>query len=248
MKTTGNTILITGAGTGMGLEAATQFSRLGNKVIMVARNEARLRAEAAKLDGAVPYPADISDRPSVGSLVRFVAEHHPELNMLFLNAAVTHFAPLFQDRDERLAVEEMNTNYLATLRLTQAFEPLLAQKPEAAMVVTGSGVAFGPDISVPTYSASKAAVHSLVQSLRLTLQRQRSPIKVFEMMAPLVDTPLAGPAPDEAKVPASVVIQALLQGLRDDELEMRVGFTDDIYQEMLRTPDGALQLVNAYSA
>lgn len=248
MKTTGNTILITGGGTGMGLEAAKEFTKLGNKVIMVARNQARLDAEAAKLDGAFPFAADISKEEDVAQLIRYVQDNHPDLNMIFLNAAATYFVPLFDGRDIQLAVEEMNTNYLATLRLTQAFEPLLASKPEAAMVITGSGVAFGPDISVPTYSASKAAVHSLVQSIRLTLQRQDSTIKVFEMMAPLVDTPLAGPAPDAAKVPASEVIAALIEGLRTDELEMRVGYTEAIYEELLKKPDGALQFVNAYSA
>src|SRR3712207_7018734 len=65
MDITGNTILITGAGTGIGLEAAKPFDQHGNRLIMVARNEDRLEREAARLKDAHPFACDISDADQV---------------------------------------------------------------------------------------------------------------------------------------------------------------------------------------
>ena len=100
----------------------------------------------------------------------------------------------------------MATNYLSTVRLTHVFEPLLSGKTEPAFVITTSGAALVPDISNPTYSATKAAMHSYVQSMRLTLQRRRSPIKVFEIFAPLVDSPFAAAVNAPGKLPAAQVV------------------------------------------
>ena len=61
MRMTGKTVLVTGAGTGMGLEAAKQLTALGNQVIMTARNRARLETEAASLQDASPFACDISE-------------------------------------------------------------------------------------------------------------------------------------------------------------------------------------------
>ena len=161
MKTTGNTILITGAGTGMGLEAAKQFSQRGNTIIMVARNKERLQAEAARLENASVLACDIADaagRPPAPML----AERHPDLNVTFLNAGVTHTYSLFSHQDAfGHAQQEMTVNFLSAVRLTQELEPRLSQRPEAAMIITTSGAAMAPDISNPTYSATKAALHSL---------------------------------------------------------------------------------------
>src|SRR5580692_12780308 len=89
MRLTGKTVLVTGAGTGMGLEAARQLTALGNRVIMVARNKARLETEAARLQDASPFACDISEESQVAGLVDYVRQYHPELDILLLNAGVT---------------------------------------------------------------------------------------------------------------------------------------------------------------
>jgi uncharacterized oxidoreductase len=244
--TTGNTILVTGAGTGMGLEAARQFSGRGNRVVMVARNAARLESEAARLENVSTFAADISDEGQVAELVEYLERSHPELNMILLNAGITHNYALFGDEDAFThAAAEMNVNYLSTVRLTQRLEPLLGAKPAAAMIITTSGVAFAPDVQNPTYSATKAALHSLTPSMRLVLRRSGSTIQVFELMAPLVDSPFSEEVDSEAKMQPSEVIAALLASLEGDELEIRVGASEDIYQAMLGSPDGALVAVNS---
>lgn len=245
MKTTGHTILITGAGTGIGLEAAKLLDRRGNTVVMVARNAERLTAEAGKLQHAAPYACDITVPDQVAGLVDYVRREHPRLDVLFLNAGVTHGYRLFGDVDPvGPATAEAEVNYLSALRLTHAFEPILRGQPEPAIVITTSGVALVPDVGNPTYSATKAALHSLCLTMRYELSRAGSRIKVFEVMAPLTDSPfaqhVAGP-----KVPPREVAQAVLDGLDADDLEMHIGQTADLYPVYLRSPQEALELVNA---
>lgn len=246
MDITGNTILITGAATGIGLEAAKLFDQHGNRLIMVARNEDRLEREAARLKDAHTFACDISDADQVGRLVDYVRSEHGEINMIFLNAGVTNNYQLFGDEDMfEHASEEMATNYLSAVRLTQLFEPLLRDKPNAAMIITTSGVALVRDVQNPTYSATKAALHSLVLAMRLVLQKTGSDIKVFELMAPLVDTPFSKDVNSDAKVPPAEVADALLTNLEQDVLEMHVGITADMYQTYLKSLEQALRELNA---
>ncbi len=245
MKTTGHTVLITGAGTGIGLEAAKLFDRRGNHVIMVARNADRLQREAEGLQNATPYACDIADAGQANALVQYVREQHPDFDMLFLNAGVTHTYQLFDGGDAiGNATSEVEVNYLAAVRLTQAFEPLLREKSDPAMVITTSGVALVPDVGNPTYSATKAALHSLCLSMRFVLDRAGSPIRIFEIMAPMVDTPFAKEVKSDMKVPASEVAQAVLDGIDADDFEMHIGITAELYPLYLRSPQEALTLIN----
>lgn len=246
MKTTGHTILITGAGTGIGLEAAKLFDQRGNKVIMVARNAERLADEAAKLQHATPYACDISVPDQVAALVDYVRQEHPDLDVLFLNAGVTHGYQLFSDLDPIApATEEVEVNYLSALRLTHALEPLLRDQQEPAMIITTSGVAFVPDVGNPTYSATKAALHSLCQTMRYVLGRTGSGIKVFEVMAPLTDSPFSQHVVSDQKMPPREVAKAVLDGLEQDEIEMHIGQTADFYALYQRSPQEAVAVLNA---
>lgn len=245
MRLSGHTVLITGAGTGMGLEAAKQFSRRGNRVIMVARNEERLRREAGQLDGAVGYACDIADATQVAGLLAFVERQHPELDMVLLNAGVTHTYRLFGDEDTLAHAEvEMRTNYLSAIRLINALVPSLTRGTAPALIVTTSGVAFAPDITNPTYSATKAALHSLTQSVRLQLERDGSNIKVFEFMAPAVDSPFSAAVNSDVKITPAAAVAELFDGLEHDELELHVGLTKRTFQLLSESSDAALRAVN----
>lgn len=230
MRTHGHTVLITGAGTGMGLEAAKQLTARGNRIVMVARNERRLRREAERLDGAVAYPCDITDAAQVAQLLAAVEREHPDLDVVLLNAGVTHTYKLFGDEDMLAHAEvEMRTNYLSAVRLIGALVPLLERQAAPALIVTTSGVAFAPDITNPTYSATKAALHSLVQSVRLQLERDGSEIQVFEFMAPLVDSPFSAGVVSDQKMSAATAVAELLAGLDRDKLELHAGMTADLF-------------------
>ncbi|MDX3215157.1 SDR family NAD(P)-dependent oxidoreductase [Streptomyces sp. ME02-6991-2B] len=246
MRTTGRKVLITGAGTGMGLEAAKRFSGMGSRVIMVARNQERLRAEAARLPGAVAFPCDISDEEQIARLVTYAAAEHPDLDTVLLNAGVTHTYKLFGTEDAAAHAEvEMRTNYLSAVRLIDGFVPLLRRQADPALIVTTSGVAFAPDITNPTYSATKAALHSLTQSVRLQLEREGSPVGVFEFMAPLVDSPFSAGVVSDRKVSAADAVAELFDALERDEFELHAGLTKDIYEALRSSSDAAVRAVNA---
>ena len=245
MKLSGHTVLITGAGTGMGLEAAQQFSRRGNRVIMVARNEQRLRREADRLDGAVAYACDITDAIQVAGLLAFVEQQHPDLDVVLLNAGVTHTYRLFGDEDAFAHAEvEMRTNYLSAIRLINGLVPALAGRTAPALIITTSGVAFGPDITNPTYSATKAALHSLTQSVRLQLERNGSHIQVFEFMAPPVDSPFAAAVISDMKITPAASVAELFEGLQRDQLELHAGITESTFRLLGESSDAAVRAVN----
>ena len=245
MKTSGNTILITGAGTGMGLEAAKQFDALGNKVIMVARNQRRLEKEAARLSRASVIACDLSLEEDLDRLVKTVEQEHPDLDMVFLNAGIATNYQLFEKNDSYLISKiEMVTNYNSAVMLTQALQPLLARKDNAAFILTTSGVAFVPDVQHPTYSATKAALHSYSLSLRLVLEQNKSNIKVFELMAPLVDTPFSKGIESDQKMSSSKVIELMISKLEEDEYEMHIGLTKEIYEFNNNSTQEALLFVN----
>lgn len=244
MRTTGRTALVTGAGTGMGLEAAAEFSRRGSRVIMVARNEQRLRRETEKLPDAVAFPCDIIDEQQVTRLLEYLRDEEPDLDTVLLNAGVTHTYSLFDGQDAVARAEvEMRTNYLSAVRLIDGVVPAL-RRADSALIVTTSGVAFAPDITNPTYSATKAALHSLVQSVRLQLERDGSPLEVFEFMAPLVDSPFSAGVVSDEKMSAADAVAELFEGLDRHELEMHVGITSGIYEALRTSPDAAVRAVN----
>lgn len=246
MKLQNNTILITGAGTGMGLAAAKWFVEQGNSVIMVARNEERLKAAASTVENSSYIACDLSDSNQMKKLVETVKKEFPSLNMVFLNAGIaTNYQLLNNENAYETSISEMMTNYHSAVYLTHQLSPVLANKKEAAFIITTSGVAFAPDLLHPTYSASKAALHSYVKGLRLVLQRQKSAIEVYELMAPLVDSSFSSAVKSDLKVSPEQVIADLVESIKNQNFEIRPGLTEAIYQTYLRSPEEALIMVNA---
>ncbi|MGS2763699.1 SDR family oxidoreductase [Sinomicrobium sp. M5D2P9] len=245
MKLENKTILITGAGTGMGLAAAKLLSEKGNKVIMVARNEERLKAEAGKLRNANYIAADLSNFADLELLVATLKSQYPDLNVIFLNAGIaTNYKLLKNENAYETSIREMVTNFHSAVYLTHKLEPLLADKMESAMVLTTSGVAFIPDLMHPTYSATKAALHNYIMGLRLVLQRKRSSIEVFELMAPLVDSPFAAAIQSDRKVSPASVIKEMIDAIENKVYEIRPGLTEQIYQAYSKSPQKALLMLN----
>lgn len=122
-------------------------------------------------------------------------------------------------------------------------EPFLGNKEEAALVITTSGLAFVPNLNYPTYSVTKAALHSFTVASRLALQRKGSAIKVFELLPPLTATPLAKGL-DAPKMTAADVARWFISSFKKDELEIRVGDTEKLYQLFMKSPAEALLAVN----
>ncbi|MCI0922537.1 SDR family NAD(P)-dependent oxidoreductase [Sphingobacterium rhinopitheci] len=241
----GNTILITGAATGMGLSAAKWFSEQGNKVILVARNEERLKKVTSELSNASYIVCDLNQFEQLESLVEKVKEYYQDLNMVFLNAGTaTNFQLLGAKNAYEISKTEMVVNFHSAVYLTHELIPLIENKEESAFIITTSGVVFGPDLTHPTYSASKAALHNYILGLRLELYRQKSNIELYELIAPLVDTPFSSSVESHLKVSADEVIKDLIVALKEKDLEVRPGLTEIVYKTYLSSPHEALLMIN----
>ncbi|WP_379084880.1 SDR family oxidoreductase [Pedobacter sp. UC225_65] len=245
MKTTNNTILITGGSAGIGFETAKLLSEQGNKVIITGRDQARLDEAKAKLGDVAAIKADVSKAEEVLQLVATLKQDFPELNMVVNNAGRALLYNLADEDQDAFAnaADEMLTNYLSIIRLNQQLLPLLKQQATAAIVNVSSVVAYVPGITLPTYAASKAAVHSYTTSLRLSLAN--TPVKVFELMPPLVDTEFSAGIGGHNGIKPSVVAQELLRALENDDFEIRVGDTAKMYELFRSSPLDALNVMNA---
>ena len=243
MNIKNNTVLITGGGSGIGLETAKLLSKNGNKVIIVGRDEQKLREASEKVQNLVPIRCDITNAEEVDTLVDRIRIYHSDLNIVMNNAGKAYAYNLATEnvRAFEKAREEMATNLLAPVRLTELTLPLLKQKKEAAIINISSIVSFAPGIIVPTYSATKAALHSYSQSLRLSLKK--SMVKVFEVLPPLVDTEFASTLTGE-KISPSVVAEEILKGLETDQYEIHIGATAPLYRLFLSSPGEALNVIN----
>lgn len=187
MKTNGNTILVSGGGSGIGLALAQRWHDAGNTVIITGRN-------AAKLDGAVAGRAnmhamtlDVTDAAAIAAFAAEVVAKFPALNVLVNNAGVMMYEDTTAKRDLADAETTVTTNILGPIRLTDALVGHLASQADSAIVNVTSGLAFVPFPKAPTYSASKAALHSYSVALRVQLAGK---IEVIELAPPAVRTDL----------------------------------------------------------
>lgn len=191
MNTTGNTILITGGGSGIGRALAEAFHKLGNQVIVAGRRQQVLDETTAANPGMASIQLNIEDSADIQRAAAQLAKDHPALNAVIHNAGIMRPENIL---DGNLADAEATiaTNLLGPIRLTAALLPQLQKQPSAAILTVSSGLAFTPMAITPTYSATKAAIHSWSQSLRYQLKSTK--IEVIEIVPPYVQTELMGSA------------------------------------------------------
>jgi uncharacterized oxidoreductase len=212
MNMSGNTILITGGGSGIGLALAEAFKKIGNEVIVAGRSKAKL--EHAKALGLHTLTVDMMTEKSIKELAAEAIKKHPRLNVVIHNAGIMVNEKVTTSDTSRSAEETVLTNLLGPIRLTNALLPhLLSQKSSVVMTVT-SGLAFAPLAMTPTYCATKAAIHSYTESLRLQLQG--TSVEVKELVPPYVQTNLMGDrqAVDPNAMPLADFIHEVMEILK----------------------------------
>ncbi len=187
MKETGNTILITGGSSGIGREYARRWHDAGNTVIVAARSPDGLRETAEGRENLHWLELDVADEAQIGTFARTVVERFPELNVLVNNAGIMPFEDLSGERDLTDAEKVVAINLLGPIRLTDALIAHLKTREDAAIVNVSSGLAFVPLPKAPTYSATKAALHSYTMTLRKVLEGR---VEVIEIVPPGVQTEL----------------------------------------------------------
>lgn len=187
MKMSGNTILVTGGGSGIGQALAQRFHDLGNTVIVTGRRKDALAEAIAGRERMHAMPLDVTSARDVETFAQHVVSEHPALNILFNNAGIMRLEVLDRRRVLDDAEDTIATNLLGPIRLTNALVEHLSAQPDAAIVNVSSGLAFVPLVATPTYSATKAAVHSYTVALREALCGK---IEVIELAPPAVRTEL----------------------------------------------------------
>jgi uncharacterized oxidoreductase len=213
MKLTGNTILITGGGSGIGRGLATEFHKLGNQVIIAGRRKKALDETTAANPGMKSVPLDIENAASVRSFAAQIIKDYPALNVLINNAGIMKVENLQSQQSDLADAESIVAiNLLGPIRLTAALLPLLQKQSSATIMNVSSGLAFVPLAVTATYCATKAALHSYTQSLRYQLKS--TPIGVVELIPPYVATELLHGADDPRAMPLDKFIAEVMAILK----------------------------------
>jgi uncharacterized oxidoreductase len=220
MRLTGNTILITGGGSGIGRGLAEAFHRLGNKVIISGRRRANLDEVVAANPGIVAVELDITDPDSIDTVAARLIKDHPGLNVVINNAGI-----MLPDRaagrmDDKLLVDTVSTNLVGPIRMTSALVEHLKGKDNAVIAYTSSVLGFVPMAVTAVYSATKAALHSFALSQRFLLKG--TGIRVLEIAPPWVRTDLMNSREAEAAMPLDEFIMETLSVLATDADEILV--------------------------
>ncbi|MVN85644.1 SDR family NAD(P)-dependent oxidoreductase [Deinococcus sp. HMF7620] len=190
MDMTGNTILITGGGSGIGRALAEAFHQLGNQVVIAGRRQDALDAVTAAHPGMRGIPLDLESAHGIQTFAEHLLQEVPSLNVVIHNAGVMINEDL-KDGTTEAAETTVTTNLLGPMRLTAALIGHLLEQPHAAILTVTSGIAYSPWALTPAYSATKAGLHAYTQTLRYQLQD--TAVQVIELIPPFTQTELQGP-------------------------------------------------------
>lgn len=253
MRVEGNTIFITGGATGIGLALADELLRRGNEVVVCSRTEENLR-RAKELHPRINVArCDLSREEERARMHDWIVSSFPDINVLVNNAGIQRMVDLRKGAEDLLAIQradgtdEIDINFKAYVYMSAHFVPDLLRRQEAAIVNVGSGLGFIPIAFMPVYCATKAAVHSFSVSLRHQLRG--SPIRVFEVIPPTVDTDLdkgarARRGQVDRGIPPQDVAKATVAGMERDEPEIAMGRAQWIKESARQNFDQAFLQMN----
>jgi len=221
MKLSGNTILVTGGASGIGLALASRFLAAGSKVIVCGRRSTALRDAAEAHPGLVTHACDLSRADERESLAKWIVDAFPDLNVLVNNAGIQRRLRLTDPESWETTHHEIAINLDAPLHLGMLLLPHLRSKPSAAIVNVTSGLAYVPFVAAPVYSATKAALHSYTLSLRHQLDD--TSVQVIEILPPAVQTDLGGAGLHTMGEPLDAFADAVIERIAGGELEIGYG-------------------------
>jgi len=250
LEISGNTVLITGGATGIGYAIAEKFVEAGSDVIICGRRRSKLQAAKRQLPTIQVRRCDVAVESERKKLLKWTIGRFPNLNVLVNNAGIQrkldftsptiiHSTPPKDD--------EVTINLTSQIRLCALFTPGFLKRKSAAIVNVSSGLAFVPIASMPIYCATKAAIHSFTLSLRQQLRNKS--VRVFEAVPPSTDTELDASFAGEEElayrgISPREVAQAVIEGMREDREEIRIGQAQGLYQAALQDPRAIFDKLN----
>jgi uncharacterized oxidoreductase len=220
MKLTGNTVFITGGGSGIGRGLAEALHRRGNKIIIAGRRRGRLDAVIAANPGMEAVELDIADPASINRVAAKLVAEHPDLNVLINNAGIMQPDAAAGPIDDALMFATITTNLMGPIRMTSALIEHLKGRPDAVVAYTSSVLGFVPLAATAVYSATKAALHSYILSQRFLLRG--TTVRVLEIAPPWVRTELMNSQEAEPAMPLQEFIEETIAVLGTDAEEILV--------------------------
>lgn len=240
MELKGNTILITGGSSGIGMAIAARFIELGNEVIVTGRREAALQAFKEKYPSAITRVNDAGKPAERIALSAWATREFPRLNVLINNAGIQRKVNLQEAEPWADTAQELDINLGAPIHLSALFVPHLRKQTKAQIMNVSSGLAFVPLAHMPVYCASKAALHSFTLSLREQLKA--TSISVTEIIPPAVKTNLGG-AHDFGEE-LSAYVDSVFTQLATEATELTFGFSGRSSQMSRADMDQLFQRMN----
>lgn len=234
MQMSGNTILVTGGCSGIGLALAKRFLQAGNKMILVDRNEEKLKTVQQEHPETITRYCDVSDEKQRIELFEWVTKEHPDMNVLLNVAGIMRPINLADAPEDWCSYNtEIEINMVAPIHLTMLFVPHLIQKKDPAIIIVSSRLGIMAAAWVPIYSATKAGLHLYARSLRLQLQYRG--VKVVEILPAIVSTEISGFTGTPVDEFADGVMKKIATG--DDEIGYgvsEVALTDAYTQSVMQ--------------
>ena len=244
MKLTGNTIVITGGSSGIGLELSKVLTQQNNQVIICGRSSEKLERALQQIPSLHTYQCDLSIAGERPRFSEWVEQNHPQCNILINNAAIVHRTHFFSDSEMVAKAElETQTNFIAPVVLTKELFPILIKNEAPRIIFITTGLVYAPKAAYPIYCATKAALHSFIQTLRM--QATEQPIDLHEVLLPAVDTPFHDGSPPKLVISTQQAVEEMLNKLEKGAKEIKVGAVKLLHPLSRVAPNFAIKKVNS---
>ena len=220
MKLTGNTILVTGGGSGIGRALAEELHKLGNKVIVAGRRKANLADVVQANPGIDSVELDVSNPENVVAVSKELIAKYPKLNVLLNHAGIMLIDDVSKPIDDSALTSQFETNLFGTVRMTSAFIEHFKAQESATILNVSSVLGFVPLAFSALYSATKAGIHSYSMSLRYMLKG--TSVDVQEIAPPWVQTDLLNSNEEPRAMPLKPFIEQTIEALGHPHHEVLV--------------------------
>jgi len=216
------TVLITGASSGIGFELAKQFAEAGYKVIALGRNEDRLAKIASLSDNITAETFELSNIEKLDDGIAGLFERHSDISMVINNAGIQDNLRMDDaNYSAQMIKGEIEINLIAPIAICRAALPFLKDKAGARIVNVTSGLAFVPKLTSAVYSATKSGLHLFSDGLRV---QSGQDVAVSEIILPIVATPMTE-GRGTGKISAEEAAKQIIAGISGNKDYIYVGKT-----------------------